>query len=120
MEYVEKDKENPMDKLSRVKMDNQTELVREIITYYNDVDINGHINSVKYIEHVLDLWDIDWYRSHRVRRFDIAYVAECHQGDSLRFYREQTGENEYCVRICKSVPDSESEEEVVRSKILFV
>ena len=120
MEYVEKDKENPMDKLSRVKMDNQTELVREIITYYNDVDIKGHINSVKYIEHVLDLWDIDWYRSHRVRRFDIAYVAECHQGDSLRFYREQTGENEYCVRICKSVPDSESEEEVVRSKILFV
>lgn len=120
MEYVEKDKDNPMDKLSRVKMDNQAELVREITTYYNDVDINGHINSVKYIEHVLDLWDIDWYRTHRVRRFDIAYVAECHQGDSLRFYREQTGENEYCVRICKNVLDSESEEEVVRSKILFV
>ncbi len=33
-------------------------LVRTIDTYYNDVDVNGHINSVKYIEHILDLFDL--------------------------------------------------------------
>ena len=35
--------------------------VRTIDTYYSDVDINGHINSIKYIEHVLDLfkWNFD-------------------------------------------------------------
>lgn len=122
VEYVEKDKENPMDKLSRVKMDQQAELVRAIDTFYNDVDINGHINSVKYIEHVLDLWDINWYKEHQIRRFDIAYVAECHQGDRLSFYREQTGEHEYCVRICRHSPAEESGEqtEVVRSKVTFL
>ena len=112
-----------MDRLSRVKMDDQTELVRTIDTYYNDVDINGHINSVKYIEHVLDLWDLDWYRTHRIHRFDIAYVAECHQGDRLSFYREQTGENEYCIRICKQITSeagTQEEVEVVRSKVLFI
>ncbi|MCR4852097.1 MAG: acyl-[acyl-carrier-protein] thioesterase [Prevotella sp.] len=115
MNWVEKDTINPMSKLTRVKMDDQATLVRTIDTYYNDVDINGHINSVKYIEHVLDLWSIDWYRTHRIRRFDIAYVAECHQGDHLSFYREQTGDNEFCVRICK-----DGDVEVVRSKVLFV
>ena len=114
LRWVEKDRVNPMDRLTRVKMDNNTELVRSIDTYYNDVDINGHINSVKYIEHVLDLWPIDWYRNHRIRRFDIAYVAECYQGDRLSFYREQTADNEYCVRICK-----DENVEVVRSKVTF-
>ena len=111
-----------MDKLSRVKMDQQAELVRTIDTFYSDVDINGHINSVKYIEHVLDLWDINWYKEHQIRRFDIAYVAECHQGDRLSFYREQTGEHEYCVRICRHSPAEESGEqtEVVRSKVTFL
>jgi acyl-ACP thioesterase len=113
--WVEKDKVNPMDRLSRVKMDEKAELIRTIDTNYNDVDINGHINSVKYIEHVLDLWDIDWYREHRIRRFDIAYVAEAHQGDQLSFYREQTADNEFCIRICK-----ENNVECCRCKIIFL
>ena len=115
MNWVEKDKVNPMDRLSRVKMDERAEFVRTIDTQYNDVDINGHINSVKYIEHVLDLWDLDWYRSHRIKRFDIAYVAEAHQGDQLSFYREQTADNEFCIRICKN-----KDVECCRCKIIFL
>ena len=90
------------------------ELVRTIDTYYNDVDVNGHINSVKYIEHVLDLWDLEWYRQHQIRRFEIAYVAESHQGDRLSFYQEQGSEGDINVRICK-----DGEVEVVRSKVVF-
>ena len=112
--WIVKDKECPIDKGGRVKMDNDAELVRTIDTYYNDVDINGHINSVKYIEHVLDLWDIDWYREHAIKRFEIAYVAEAHQGDRLSFYKEQIAEKEYCVRICK-----DDNVETCRSKVTF-
>ena len=101
-EWIDKDKECPIAKGGRVKMSNEAELVRTIDTYYNDVDINGHINSVKYIEHVVDLWDLTWYREHQIRRLEIAYVAEAHQGDRLSFYREQTGDSEYSVRICRS------------------
>ena len=112
--WIEKDKECPIDKGGRVKMGDGAELVRAIDTYYNDVDINGHINSVKYIEHVLDLWDLDWYREHAIKRFEIAYVAEAHAGDKLSFYREQTGEQEYCIRICK-----DGDVETCRSKVQF-
>ena len=114
LSYVEKEKECPIAKSSRVKMTDSAQLVRTIDTFYNDVDINGHINSVKYIEHVLDLWDLDWYSKHQIHRFEVAYVAESHQGDRLSLYREQTGENEYCVRICKT-----GDVEVVRSKVVF-
>ena len=87
--WIVKDKECPIDKGGRVKMSDDAQLVRTIDTHYNDVDINGHINSVKYIEHVLDLWPLEWYRDHAIKRFEIAYVAEAHAGDQLSFYMEQ-------------------------------
>lgn len=128
--WIVKDKDCPIDKGGRVKMDDNAELIRSIDTYYNDVDINGHINSVKYIEHVLDLWDLDWYREHPIKRLEIAYVAEAHAGDRLNFYRErlrvgeqcsgmQTGELEYCIRITKTDPTTGEEVEACRSKVEF-
>lgn len=120
LSYIEKDKECPIAKSSRVRMSGEATHVGSVTTHYSDVDINGHINSVKYIEHVLDLWDTDWYKSHRVARFEIAYVAESHGGDTLHFMREQTAGNEYCVRIMRQAPGTDQKVEVCRSKVIFV
>ena len=114
-QWIEKDKPCPIEKGGRVKMSGNAEFVRTIETHYSDVDINGHINSVKYIEHVLDLWPLSWYREHRIKRFEMAYVAEAHEGDQLSFYREQTADGEYCVRIVRG-----DGTETCRSKVLFV
>ena len=120
MDYVETEKPCPIAKNSRVKTSGEMPLIRTIDTNYHDVDINGHINSVKYIEHVLDLWDADWYRNHRVHRFDIAYVSESHQGDRLHLYCDQTADNEFGVRMTKSSPHDTEEVEVVRCAVNFV
>ena len=118
--WIVADKPCPIEKGGRVKMDREGELIGSVNVNYNDIDINGHVNSVKYIEHVLDLWDIDWYRQHRLKRFEIAYVAEAHQGDRLSFYREQTAENEFCVRLVKTENATGTLVEVCRCKLLFV
>jgi acyl-ACP thioesterase len=112
--WIVNDKECPIDKGGRVKMSDDAQLVRTIDTYYNDVDINGHINSVKYIEHVLDLWPLDWYRDHQIKRFEIAYVAEAHAGDQLSFYRETLNDAEFCIRIVRM-----DGIECCRSKVIF-
>ncbi len=112
--WIETDYPCPIDKGGRVKMSTDAQFVHTINTYYNDVDINGHINSIKYIEHVLDLWPISWYQEHTIRRFEIAYVAEAHAGVTLSFFREQTAENEYCVRIVRT-----DGTECCRAKITF-
>lgn len=120
MNYVETDKPCPIDKLTRVKMNNDAEFVCSLNTTYNDVDVNGHINSVKYIEHVLDLFNLEHYKTHRIKRFDIAYVAESYYGDRLNFYRETTAEDEYCVRITRTAPQTDEEIEVCRCKVKFI
>ena len=114
-EWIEADKECPIDKGGRVKMSDKAEFVRTIDTHYNDVDINGHINSVKYIEHVLDLWNLDWYREHRIQRFEIAYVAEAHEGDQLSFYMEEEEQSTFNIRIVRT-----DGTECCRSKVEFV
>ncbi|MBR2770865.1 MAG: acyl-[Bacteroidales bacterium] len=117
--WIVTDKTCPIEQSSRVKMSEKAGFVRSIDVNYNDIDINGHVNSVKYIEHTLDLWDIDWYREHRLKRFEIAYVAETHYGDRLSFYREQTAENECCVRLVKTEKQTGKEVEVCRCKLVF-
>ncbi|MCR4957700.1 MAG: acyl-[acyl-carrier-protein] thioesterase [Prevotella sp.] len=114
-DWIVADKECPIAKGGRVRMGSEAELVHTIDTYYNDVDINGHINSVKYIEHVLDLWPIDWYREHWLKRFEIAYVAEAHGGDQLSFYREPAADGSFNVRIVKT-----GDIEVARAAVTFM
>lgn len=118
-EWIEADKVNPIGKPSRAKMSKDAEFVGEYVAKYNDIDINGHVNSVKSIEHVLDLFPADKYMSHCVRRFDIAYVSECHAGDTLRFYKEEGAmADEYLVRMSKVNTDG-TEIECVRAQIMF-
>ncbi len=122
--WIEADKDCPMNKGSRVKMSKDAPHVRTIDTFYSDVDINGHINSIKYIEHVFDLFDAEWYSQHRVRRFEIAYVAETYLGDKLNFYREETpadtpDKTRFCIRITKTVAGEAEETEVCRCMIDF-
>lgn len=116
-DWVERDKDCPIAKGSRVKMGADAPLVRSIDTFYSDVDVNGHINSIKYVEHTLDLFSVDWYATHRLRRFDIAYVAESHGGDRLNFYKETADNLTFNIRITKGGGDNETE--VVRCCMQF-
>lgn len=117
MSWLETEKENPIAKPSRVKMSNEATLVGEFVAKYNDVDVNGHVNSVKYIEHVLDVFPIEKYLQEKIHRFDIAYVAESHAGDTLRLYREEDADGSELVRISKVT--EEGEVECVRCKMEF-
>ncbi len=119
-QYIESEKSCPIDKSSRVKMGSDPELIRTVDTLYSDVDMNGHINSVKYIEHILDLFPLGYYKSRRLHRLDIAYVAESHQGDQLELYREQVAEGEFNISVNKLTPPEDDRIEVCRCKVKFV
>lgn len=118
--YIETGKPCPIEPFKRVKVSKKAECRKAADTHYSDIDVNGHVNSVKYIEHILDMWGIDWYRTHRLKRIDIAYVAESYYGDRLRFMVEDCGNGEFDVQVLKSNADGTEEKEACRSKVTFV
>ena len=99
---------------------------RAIPTYYSDVDINGHINSVKYIEHILDLFPREQFEHNFIHRFDIAYKTESYLGDTLTFFTEEVPE-EGCatasthveIRKHVGVAEKPAGEVVVQAKVQF-
>ena len=108
------DKECPISKPGRIKVAEKAP-VSEYRARYSDIDINGHVNSIKYIEHILDLFPIELFEKRRIKRFEMAYVAESYYGDTLSFYREEVRENEYDIEVKKNDADV-----VVRSKVIFI
>lgn len=103
----------PIEKPSRIKLKNPV-LTHTHKIVYNDLDINGHMNSIRYIEHVLDLFDIEYYNNYKIKRFEIAYVAESYFGDEIDFYTEETESRHFLVEIRKN-----KEETVCRCVIIF-
>ena len=119
-DYVEKGKDCPIAKGSRVNIGADARLDTSFVTCYSDIDINGHFNSVKYIEHVLDLFSVEWYKAHRLQRLEIAYVAEAHCGDTIKVYRQDLdGGLTVMVRMVRAGSGEDGDVEICRSLVKF-
>ncbi|EJX01659.1 acyl-ACP thioesterase [gut metagenome] len=103
----------PIEKPSRIKVASKVPL-DTLTAKYSDIDINGHVNSIRYIEHILDLFPMDLYKTKRIRRFEMAYVAESYFGDELSFFRDEVSPHEFYVEVKKN-----GSEVVCRSKVIF-
>lgn len=112
--YICEGHECPIEKPARIKV-NAQEVSASLVAKYSDIDANGHVNSIRYIEHILDLFPMEYYKAMRIRRFEIAYVAESYYGDELKFYKEEIGGGEFSIEVRKN-----NNEVVCRSKVVFV
>lgn len=79
-------------------VESETEGISFIVKY-SDLDINGHLNSIKYIEHLLDNFDIKLFEAKEVSRFEIGYQAEGHYGMELKVHSAKTENAHYNMAI---------------------
>ncbi|MDL2290331.1 acyl-[acyl-carrier-protein] thioesterase [Paludibacteraceae bacterium OttesenSCG-928-F17] len=66
---------------------------------YSDIDINGHLNSMKYIEHFVDMFDMEMFKAKEIYRFEINYINEAHFGTRLKLYKKEEAENVYVLEM---------------------
>lgn len=81
------DNPSPIAPMGRIRMKNP-QLVASHHAAYSDLDINGHVNSIRYIELLLDYFSIDELRTQPVRRIEMAYCLESYCGDQLDIYHD--------------------------------
>jgi len=80
---------------------------------YSDIDINKHMNSVKYIEHAVNIFDLDIFKEKIIHKFEIVFLVEGMFGDKLKLYVQNLSENEYIIDTKKG------EESICRSRFIW-
>ena len=55
----------------------------QVLARYSDLDINKHVNAVKYIEWVQDCYPQELYEKQNVKEFQINYRAETRFGEEV-------------------------------------
>jgi medium-chain acyl-[acyl-carrier-protein] hydrolase len=62
---------------------------------YSDVDLNGHVNSARYIGWLMDSYPLDWHEAHVPRQFEVNYLGESRAGDTLSVLTVQTTQDTF-------------------------
>ncbi|MDR1737837.1 MAG: acyl-[acyl-carrier-protein] thioesterase [Candidatus Symbiothrix sp.] len=103
----------PIDKLAKIPSVENAAPSMGYSVRYSDIDINKHMNSVKYIEHVLNVFDLNFFKEKFIRKFEMVYLEEGMFGDKLKLYLQQISDTEYVIDTKKGA------DSVCRSRIIW-
>ena len=42
---------------------------------YSDIDVNGHVNSARYLGWLMDTYPLEWHRTNRLATVEVNYLA---------------------------------------------
>lgn len=73
------------------------ELGFEMTVANSEYDHNMHVNNTRYADYCFNCFSVAELSKKRLKRFSIAYVKQCKEGERLRFFKKQDGEN---VLVC--------------------
>lgn len=68
----------------------------DYVFQYCDIDFNRHVNTVRYLDLILNRWSLEHYDSNIVRRLDLLFHHECRYGDRVQVRTSTTGGESLC------------------------
>jgi len=80
---------------------------------YSDIDINGHVNTVRYIEWISDCFSLETYRKKQIRRFEINFMNELLFDDFVDIIGSEIEPNDFRFEIRKD------EKIACRARVVF-
>jgi len=108
-------KECPVAKGGKIILPDDTSALDTFTIKYSDVDINQHLNSAKYVEHIFDAFSLDEIKQHNtIQRFEIEYVEECRYGEKISIFKKEVQPNDFIIVLKK-----EDGTITCKSRILF-
>ena len=74
---------------------------------YSDLDIMRHVNSLRYIQWMMDLFPLSLFEEKRLARLDINYMAETVFGDEVELRKEERDAGrDFLIEISKKEGES--------------
>ena len=57
---------------------------REYNFKYCDIDFNRHVNTIRYLDLVLNSYSLDFFDSNSISRLDVSFEHECYYGETVK------------------------------------
>ncbi len=90
------------------------ELCFQIKIANSEYDHNMHVNNTRYADYCFNCFTVAELAQKKLKKFQISYVRQCKEGETLSFYRLQREDKSYLVH-----GFNEAGELVTQSSILF-
>ncbi|MCY1721566.1 thioesterase [Prolixibacteraceae bacterium Z1-6] len=82
---------------------------------FNEIDINQHFNSGRYLERIIDSYDFDFHEKNELVEFEINFAKEGIPDDSLGVKKQFLDNNNH---LCSVVRESDGAE-LIKAKLLW-
>ncbi|NDV79672.1 acyl-[acyl-carrier-protein] thioesterase [Dysgonomonas sp. 511] len=100
VDYIDQEKVCPIEGMTKIpQLKDNYEPASGFTVKYSDVDINKHLNSMKYIEHFVDVFDIDMFREKEIRRIEINYVSEGRYGTNIEILKREEADSVFIMEM---------------------
>lgn len=87
----------PVGRVGRIILPEDVCVERESYTFrYCDLDFNRHVNTVRYLDLILNHWPLAHYDSRSVGRLDMIFSHECYFGETVELLIASEGDLSTC------------------------
>lgn len=87
---------------------------REYTFRYTDIDFYRHVNTVRYVDLLLNSFTLDQMDSHEVHRLELSFLHEAHYGQQTQIrYRRDGERNEFLLH------DPATNRDLLYARIIF-
>jgi len=66
---------------------------------YSDVDFNGHLNNSKYIDYIMDCFNLESHKKYQVKSIMVNFLTETLPGETMALYKDTSDLNDQLVYI---------------------
>ncbi|MCD6353968.1 MAG: hypothetical protein J7L95_00310 [Prolixibacteraceae bacterium] len=88
----------------KVKLHRTDEPLHFTPVLFNEIDINQHFNSGRYLERIIDSYDFDFHEKYELAEYEVNFLKEGMPNDRLAIKREILDENNH---ICSVVRETD-------------
>lgn len=77
----------------KITHDSQLDLIYSTQVRYSDIDLNQHANNAAYIKFLLDCFDKEFHKEHKIKSLVVSFNAESKFDDEIQLYKGMENEN---------------------------
>jgi len=74
---------------------------------YSDLDVNDHLNNVKYIEYIMDSLPFDFVKSHELKELEINYLNEAQHNNIVKVMFENKNPQQFLHSLSRENDNTE-------------